>query len=397
MKKYLLLLLSLLTIAIGAKADVEINSENFPDTNFRSFLLAQDYGKDGKLTDAEIAGISALNLTGKSIASLRGIKYFTALTTLRIWVNQIGEAEMEHVVRELPYQSSATMFVYNPFVTAEQNRMSSLQYYVARGKGWTSFCNSDPTNMYEIPMDMLAYSFAPTIVAADIDATTFPDANFRQFLIDEGYGYNCVPLNRRYLTFEDIEGITTLDVGYKDIQSLQGVEHFTALKTLFCCGNQLTTLDVSSCTELTKLDCSNNQLTSLDVSNCSKLNTLYCYANNIEGDNMLALLVTLPKNGTGNKLYVIVDNSTSTNPNTTEQNVCTKTQVKVAKMLGWTPYIYRWDATGIGQWVTEAYEGSDAAKSRADVNADGTVDVADIASVIDEMAASARTQSDIEE
>ena len=244
-------------------------------------------------------------------------------------------------------------------------------------------------------MDMLAYAFPPTIVAVNIDETTFPDATFRQFLIDEGYGYNCTLLNQRYLTYEDIEGITTLDLGYKDIQSLQGVEYFTAVKTLFCCGNQLTTLDVSGCKELVTLDCSNNQLTSLDVSNCSKLNTLYCYANNIEGDNMLAFLITLPKNGTGNKLYVIVDNST--NPNTTEHNVCTKTQVKVAKMLGWTPYIYRWDATGIGQWVTEAYEGSDAAKSRADVNADGTVDVADIASVIDEMAASARTQSDIEE
>ncbi len=78
MKKHLLLLLSLLAIAIGAKADVEINSENFPDDNFRNYLLSQDYGKDGKLTDAELAGITSLNLRYQGIASLRGIKYFTA-------------------------------------------------------------------------------------------------------------------------------------------------------------------------------------------------------------------------------------------------------------------------------------------------------------------------------
>ncbi len=75
MKRYLLLLLSLLAIAIGTKADVEINSDNFPDDIFRNYLLSQDYGKDGIITDSEIA-LPIYKL------SVRPVRYIAALPDL---------------------------------------------------------------------------------------------------------------------------------------------------------------------------------------------------------------------------------------------------------------------------------------------------------------------------
>ena len=75
MKRYLLLLLSLLAIAIGAKADVEINSANFPDDIFRNYLLDQEYGKDGIITDSEIA-LPIYKL------SVRPVRYIAALPDL---------------------------------------------------------------------------------------------------------------------------------------------------------------------------------------------------------------------------------------------------------------------------------------------------------------------------
>ena len=75
MKKYLLLLLSLLAIAIGAKADVEINSDNFPDDIFRNYLLDQEYGQDGIITDSEIA-LPIYKL------SVRPVRYNAALPDL---------------------------------------------------------------------------------------------------------------------------------------------------------------------------------------------------------------------------------------------------------------------------------------------------------------------------
>ena len=50
------------------------------------------------------------------------------------------------------------------------------------------------------------------------------------------------------------------------IRCIDEISYFTALETLYCDHNQLTSLDVSKNTELMGLNCDNNQLTSLDLS-----------------------------------------------------------------------------------------------------------------------------------
>ncbi len=65
-----------------AAANVAINEANFPDANFRNFLLAQAYGADAQLTPAEIAGITTMYAQNKDIADFTGIGYFTSLQTL---------------------------------------------------------------------------------------------------------------------------------------------------------------------------------------------------------------------------------------------------------------------------------------------------------------------------
>lgn len=72
-----------------AAGDVEINAKNFPDENFRNYLLQQDYGKDGKLTEEEIKKVTELDVSGKGIRSLQGIECFTALTKLDCHNNQL--------------------------------------------------------------------------------------------------------------------------------------------------------------------------------------------------------------------------------------------------------------------------------------------------------------------
>lgn len=55
----------------------------------------------------------------------------------------------------------------------------------------------------------------------------------------------------------------------------------TALSSLSCYRNQLTTLDVSGCTALTDLDCSSNDLTKLDLSENKALELLWVYGNDL--------------------------------------------------------------------------------------------------------------------
>ena len=53
---------------------VGIDKTNFPDDNFWNYLLEQDYGKDGVLTEAEIRNITVMDVSEKDIKSLKGIE-----------------------------------------------------------------------------------------------------------------------------------------------------------------------------------------------------------------------------------------------------------------------------------------------------------------------------------
>ena len=77
---------------------------------------------------------------------------------------------------------------------------------------------------------------------------------------------------------------TGLTVDGAGIRNLEEIKYFTALTSLYCSDNQLTSLDVSNNTALASLECNYNQLTSLDVSNNTALTELSC------GDNLLTSL-----------------------------------------------------------------------------------------------------------
>ncbi|MEI3381593.1 MAG: hypothetical protein V8R43_08845 [Dorea sp.] len=109
-----------------------------------------------------------------------------------------------------------------------------------------------------------------------IDNTNFPDANFRS-IVASSFDND----NDNYLSEEDINEAKFINCANEGISDLTGISHFTALETLYCYNNQLTSLDVSKNTALFDLDCSNNQLTSLDVSKNTALTDLTCYNNQL--------------------------------------------------------------------------------------------------------------------
>ncbi len=108
--------------------------------------------------------------------------------------------------------------------------------------------------------------------------TLIPDPNFEQGLID--LGYDTAPINGSVPT-ANISNVTSLEVGYRNIADLTGIEDFTDLTNLFCTNNQLTSIDLSNNTALEYLFCANNQLTSLDVSNNPALIYFRCEYNQL--------------------------------------------------------------------------------------------------------------------
>ena len=91
---------------------------------------------------------------------------------------------------------------------------------------------------------------APAAADVTIDAANFPDAVFRGHVTA-----NWDSDHDGTLSDAEIAAVDSADVSNKDIQSLKGIEHFTALKELICIDNQLTSLDVSKNKHLKSLNC----------------------------------------------------------------------------------------------------------------------------------------------
>ena len=131
----------------------------------------------------------------------------------------------------------------------------------------------------------------------EINETSFPDETFREY-IKVNFDLN----HDGILSSDEISQAKRIDVSddYR-IKSLEGIQYFINLDTLFCKKTGITSLDVSKNTKLKKLDCSYTGIISLDVSNNVKLEYLDCYKTDITElvVNNNKELITLYCHGTG--------------------------------------------------------------------------------------------------
>ena len=104
------------------------------------------------------------------------------------------------------------------------------------------------------------------------DLTYVPDDNFEQALIDEGLD-NVLD---NYVLTTNINSLTFLDVSYRNISDLTGIEDFEGLDTFVCDNNQISTLDLSN-NHILEFSCSNNLLTSLILNADARV--VYCLNN----------------------------------------------------------------------------------------------------------------------
>ena len=132
----------------------------------------------------------------------------------------------------------------------------------------------------------------------NINETTFPDTNFRNWLLAQSYG------NDNVITGDEIASVTKITARTCGIEDLTGLEHFPALVELDVSNddgtaedswNRITAIDLSANTRLRTLYCDNNLLTSLDLSNCTDFKNLSCNNNklaslNVTGNPRLSIL-----------------------------------------------------------------------------------------------------------
>ena len=108
-----------------------------------------------------------------------------------------------------------------------------------------------------------------------INSVYFPDESFRAVV--ETFDTN----GDMKLSQPEIKAVTEIHCPYKNISNMTGIQYFTALESLDCYDNQLTSLDLSANPLLTYLSCDSNKLTTLDLSANPLLQYLYCDSNKL--------------------------------------------------------------------------------------------------------------------
>ena len=319
---------------------VAVNSTNFPDANFRNWLLKQSYGEDGYLTFAEIAAVTEISVRSVHISSLKGIEYFQALKRLDCTGNNLKTLSV----------SNNTALTYLKFYS---NRLTTLD--VSKNTALKELdCRENDLNS----LDVSNNTALETLYCANNDLTTLN--------VSKNTALKELDCQNNSLTSLDVSKNTALkelDCQINSLTSLD-VSKNTALETLNCHNNSLTSLDVSKNTALIYLYCYDNDLKTLNVSKNTALDYLNCAGNQISGDAMANLVNSLPF-VTGDCSFIVCDD------NRTPDNVITTVQVEIATDNGWKVKKYnkrnfQVDYVGLG-----------------DVNGDKKIDQTDLDTIVD--------------
>ena len=211
---------------------IPINEENFPDDNFRTFLLEElEAGADGFFSPEEIEQITEISVIEKNIASLEGIKLFTSLERLSCENTQLSELDVSGCTALIELGCLST-----PLTALNVRGCTKLKYL------WVN-----ETQLTSLDLSWL-------INLSDLQSL------------------------RNQLVSLDVSGCSSLDsisCQYNQLESLN-LQGCTSLRSLSCEGNQLQTLDLSDCTKLENLSCESNKIDYLDLDSCPELEYLWC-------------------------------------------------------------------------------------------------------------------------
>ena len=265
----LLALLALLALAAlapdAALAEaVKINETNFPDENFRDYVLTEiDTSGDGSLSDTEIATVTMINVSSEGITDLTGIEHFTALTDLYCSSNQLTTLDVSGNTQLTSLDCSS-----NQLTALDVSKNTNLTALDCSSNNLTKLDVSGCTALKRLFCD--GNQLTELNVSSNTELTSLYcfNNNLTALDVSKNTALQRLDCSGNNLTKLDVSGCADLKTLYCSNNALTAlnVSGYRNLRTLHCSDNALTALNVSGCTNLRALDCSNNALTALNVS-----------------------------------------------------------------------------------------------------------------------------------
>ena len=284
MKKILHLHL-LLLVFLGAqtvKASVVLNSTNFPDATFRTYISElTGVSIGGTISDAKLAYVTQISVKEMGISSLKGIEYFTEITNLWCQENRLTSLDV----------SKNTKLTY---LQCNNNQITSLD--VSKNTEMIDlFCYGNLITSLDVSKNAkleVLNCYSNQLISLDVSKNTML---FRLVCDDNQLTSLNITNNTK---------LTSLECARNQITSLN-VSNNTKLINLYCDENKISSLFLGNNTELKSFACSANKIDQLDLSNNTKLSALWC------DDNYLTNL-NLGNNTSLDKDYIRINSQSST-------------------------------------------------------------------------------------
>lgn len=280
------------TPAIGIKRSVmtpmavlELDTEDgelyIPDRSFKNILLGMNMENDKMVVDMDGDGLltakdakawneyykdkdAEFNVSFKFIKSLKGIEYFTSLTSLSCMADEITSLDLSHntSLKSLNCRGNYELVldlskIPESLTWLDCSATSTKELDLSKHTA-LEYLNCESNKMERL--DVSSNTALKTLICCDNNLTEL-DVSKNATL----EYLNCATNNLTSLDISKNPALTYLNCNYNNVSGINFGDN-PVLEELRCQYNQFTELDLSKLTSVALLDCGYNQMTTLDVS-----------------------------------------------------------------------------------------------------------------------------------
>jgi Leucine-rich repeat (LRR) protein len=232
-----------------------IDEINFPDSAFRSYVLANfDVNNDGYLSGLEAEAVTEIIIEEMGISDLTGITYFKNLHTLNCSYNNLTSLDLSGNTALVRFAC-----MVNQLTSLDISGLPDLEILVAAENNLTALDTGNNPALQ-------------TLIVAINQLTSLDVSNNTELTM--------LVISNNNITSVDVSNnpkLTSLHCGFNPLTSLV-LSNNTLLNDLHCESAQLTTLDLANQTALTSLYCSDNKLATIDLN--ANIDLTFISANN---------------------------------------------------------------------------------------------------------------------
>ncbi len=247
-----------------------------PDNNFEQALidLGIDSGAiDGQVLTANIEYLTTLDINGRNIESLEGIKAFLSLTELDCSNNYLNALDVSNMTNlEALYCSS------NYFLTSNPTNINGVLNITGTANLKTLYCSGNLLSDLDVSSKL------------NLEDLNCSDNKITNLNVNNNVLLQQLNCSNNQLTGIDISNLTVLETINCSVNSISNLitsaVNNSTLTHLNCSNNDLSTLQINTYLSLEDLSCNSNSISNLNTDNNTLLVSLNCSNNLIDGLNL---------------------------------------------------------------------------------------------------------------